>query len=94
MCNEGHGLFARVAPGPWLTANLNGAAGPCLEGPSQGPSLAPRVPFCGWIKEAHVGRPQHRHGLGLRVLGGFVFLFVFLKKEKLEGGQSRLAPTP
>lgn len=95
LCNEGHGLFARVAPGPWLTANLNGAAGPCLERPFWGPSLVPLMPFCGWIKEAHVGRPQHRPGLGLWLLGCFVFLFSLsvLKKEKLKGGQSSLAPT-
>lgn len=95
LCNGGHGLFARVAPGPWLTANLNGVAGPGLERPFQGPSLVPLMPFCGWIKETHVGRPQRRHRLGLRVFGCFVFLFpfVFSKKEKLKRGQSCLAPT-
>lgn len=87
MCNGELGLFARVAPGPWVTANLNGVAGPGLERPFQGPSLVPLMPFCGWIKEAHVGRPQRRHGLGLRVFGCFVFPFSlsFLKKRSGKG---------
>lgn len=73
-CVRGARSVGPAAPGPWLTANLNGGAGPCWERPFQGPSLVPLMPFCGWIKEAHVGRPQCTLGLGLRVSGCFVFL--------------------
>lgn len=65
LCNGELGLFARVAPGPWVTANLNGVAGSGSERPFQGPSLVPLMPFCGWIEETHVRRPQPRHRLGL-----------------------------
>jgi hypothetical protein len=52
------------------------------------------VPFCGWIKEAHVGRPQ-RGVLAYRLwLFCFSLFFVFFFfKEKLKGGQACLAPT-
>lgn len=52
------------------------------------------MPFCGWIKETHVGRPQQTGAWAAGVwLFCFSLFFVFLKKEKLKGGQSCLAPT-
>lgn len=76
--------------GPWVTANLNGGAA-SLAAPRPLASLL--GPFCGWIKEAHVGRPQS--GWLAHEPGMFCLFLVDVKKEKekLKGGWSHLAPS-
>lgn len=69
--------------GPWVTANLNGGAAG-LAAPR--PLAGLLGPFCGWIKEAHVGRLQcgglaHRAGMPCFFLF-FVFFVVDVQRER------------
>lgn len=71
--------------GPWVTANLNGGAAG-LAAPRPLTDLL--GPFCGWIKEAHVGRLQcgglaHRAGMPWFSLF-FVFFVVHERKKERE----------
>lgn len=51
------------------------------------------MPFCGWIKGSSCRPPtEPARATGLWLFC-FSLFFVFLKKEKLKGGQSCLAPT-